>query len=118
MSIESKIFTTLTGLVGGRVFPDFAPEGTQLPYIVYQQVGGTAVSFLEKTVPDIRNGRFQVEVWAPTRNEAMTISQQAEAAMVQATTFNASPYNAYVAQVQEDINLYGALQDFSVWDSR
>lgn len=118
MSIESKIVTTLSSLVGGRVYPDFAPSGATFPYIVYQQVGGTAPAYLDKAVPTVRNGRFQLEVWAKTRSEALTLSLALEQAMTLSTDFEAKPQTAQIADVVEELALYGYIQDFSVWGDR
>ena len=40
MTIETAIYDALKGLVGNRVFPDFAPLGTVRPFITYEQAGG------------------------------------------------------------------------------
>ena len=50
MSLEATLKTLLGPLVGGRCYPDTAPDGAAFPLIIYQQVGGEAVEFLDQTV--------------------------------------------------------------------
>ena len=118
MTIEADLFTTLQALVGGRVFPDLAPDRVATPYVVYQQVGGESVTFLERAVASKKNGRFQVAVWALTRAEASALSLQIEAALVAATLFDAKPLGDRTAVYDEDAALRGARQDFSIWSAR
>jgi hypothetical protein len=119
MTVEQDLFDTLKVLgAGTRVFPDVAPYGTARPYITYQQVGGEPVSFLENTLPSKKNSRFQINCWATTRLAAAALARQVEAAMVQASAFQARPLADHTATHNEDTNLYGTLQDFSVWSDR
>ncbi len=58
MTVDEHMATTLAALAGGRVFPDFAPEGTPAPYIVFQQVGGQGLNHTEGTLPTAENCRM------------------------------------------------------------
>lgn len=116
--VEGDIFNTLKGLVANRCYPDVAPSGAVKPYMVYQQVGGEAPTFLERAQPSKKNGRFQVSVWSTTRAEAANIALQAEAAMVAATAFDAKPVGAPIAVYDDETQLRGSLQDFTVWSDR
>lgn len=118
MSVESDIFNVLKGLVGNRVFPDFAPVTTQRPYITYQQIGGQAVSFLEKSLPSKKNGVYQINVWADTRAQGAALALGIEAALVAATAFEATPTGAPFGDFDADIPVYGCRQDFSIWSER
>lgn len=116
MSVEGLIFTTLRTLVSDRVYPDLAPQDvTALPRITYQQVGGQAVNFLEAALPDKRNGRFQVNVWAATRLQASSLARQAAAALKTEAALNTTILGELVAVYEPDTRLYGTLQDFSFW---
>lgn len=119
MIVETPLHAVLIA-VSARVFPDFAPEGTVRPFIVYQQVGGVAPTFLERAVPSKENGRFQITVWAATRIESKTIAKAIELAMVAATAFDAKPLGAPVALVDDSIAppLRGTAQDYTVWNDR
>ena len=120
MALEADLFACLGSLVGGRVFPDIAPIGTQRPYITYQQVGGDAVSYDDAALPDIGNALVQINVWADNRLSAVMVARLAESALISCASFVARPTGAFVSRVQEDIEpvLYGTLQDFSIWCQR
>ena len=115
MTFESDVVDAIESLVSDRLFADFAPSGTAAPYMVYQQVGGVAVNFVESAHPGKRNARLQLSTWSTTRQEAANLARQAEAALVASTTLRAFVLSAMVATFDEDTALYGAQQDFSVW---
>lgn len=120
MSLEADLKTLLGALSGvsNRVYPDVASVGTTRPYITYQQVGGQAPWFIGKTLPSKRNAEMQVNVWATTRSQAVSLALAAESAMVASTAFDAEPIGAFVAEFDEDLGLYGTRQDFSCWSDR
>lgn len=118
MTTEATLFNTLKTLVSSRVYPDIAPAGTVVPYITYQQVGGEALAFVENTLPSSKNGRYQVNVWASTRAAAAALALQVEAALVQASAFQARAVGAPAATHDTELGLYGTLQDFSIWSTR
>ena len=118
MSVESDIYTLLKGLVGNRCCPDFAPIATVRPYITYVQIGGEALSYTDDTLPNGKNGRFQVNVWGDTRSQCSALMLQVEAALIQATAFQARPVSAPSSDYDHDMLVYGSMQDFSVWSTR
>lgn len=115
MSMESSIFSALSILVAGRVYPDLAPESALRPYIVYQQIGGDAVNFLDVATPNKRNAIVQVAVWADTRLQASAVSVQAEEALRLATALQATVMGATISDYDVDTKLRGARQSFSFW---
>ena len=115
MSVDTQIFSALSSLAGGRVFPDVAPEGTARPYLTYQQVGGDALNYLEGTVPGKRNARIQINAWADTRLAASELSERAEDLLRLAAGLQVEVLGARVSIYEEDTKLRGARQDFSVW---
>lgn len=114
MSIEAKLYTTLSPLFGGRVFPDFAPTGTAKPYCTYQQVGGKPVNFMGAESSDKKNARIQINVWAETRLSAQSLIRQIEDLAVQAPLLGSIESGA-VATFDEANQVRGARQDFSFW---
>lgn len=114
MTVEADIFNALKGLVTNRVYPDDAPMGVALPFIVYQQVGGQAINYLAG-VPDKRNGRFQFDVWAATRKDAAALIRQVEDALRLDQTLLADTMTGALATREPETNLYGYTQDFSIW---
>lgn len=115
MSVESIIFSSLRSLVSDRVFPDVAPEGAIRPYITYQQVGGEAINFVESTVPNKANGRFQLNVWADSRMQASATARQVEAALRGVTALQTEVLGSPFSDYEPDTKLYGTVQDFEFW---
>jgi hypothetical protein len=115
MSLESDVQTALAALVSNRSYPDVAPNNVTAPYVVWQQVGGSAFSFLESAAVGKRNARIQVACWAATRLAASALSRTAEDALVTNTTLRATPLGAMVSDFDEDTRLYGSRQDFSIF---
>jgi len=118
MTVEADLFTTLKGLVGNRMYPDVAPAGAVTPYIVYQQISGQSIQFLERALPSKKNGRFQIAVWSATRAEAASIGLAIENAMQLATVFQVEVIGAPTADYDEDTQLRGSRQDFGIWSDR
>lgn len=118
MSVEGDIFSALTGLVSGHVYPDVAPQAvTTLPRITYQQVGGDAVNFLEPTIPSKKNQRFQVNGWAVNRLAAATLGRQIEDTLRVVPGLQVTVLGAPVAVYEVETGLYGTHQDFSTWSN-
>lgn len=115
--IEPEIVRVIGALVGGKVFPDTAPGGTTPPYAIYQQIGGRKISTLENAPTGRRNGRFQINVWAKTRAQASTLSRAIEVALQTDPAVFADPIGELASDHDDAVQLYGAVQDFSIsWD--
>lgn len=117
MSLESDLYAVLQTICP-RVYPDVAPAGTARPYIVWQQIGGEAVSYTDNEVPSLRNAYVQVSAWAESRLQASLMAQQIEAALIASPTLAARPQSAMQAAYSEDTELRGAMQDFTIWADR
>lgn len=115
MTMETRIYQALRALVADRVYPDFAPAGAGRPYIVYQQVGGVVLSFLDGAVPSARNGRIQVCSWAETRSEASSLITQVESILRSNSDLQVDVLGASVSTSDDETKLRGSRQDFSVW---
>ncbi|WP_288379836.1 DUF3168 domain-containing protein [uncultured Massilia sp.] len=112
MTAEEHIYDTLKHLAGGRVFPDFAPEGEDLPLIVYQAVGGEPANFVSGDQPDKQHTRMQVSVWAATRLQASELGDQVERAVRAATALQTEVAAGRVAVYDEETKYRGTRQDF------
>ena len=112
MSAESLIYDALKHLAGGRVLPDFAPEGTVRPFIVYQAVGGEPMNFISGDQPDKQQVRMQVSVWTETRLEATDLGAQVENAIRAATDLQPEVASGRVATYDETTRYRGTRQDF------
>ena len=115
MSLDEKLFAALSPLVGGEVYPDVAPDGVVKPYITYQQVGGDAVNYTEGSIPDRRNARVQINVWAETRLAASSLSELVEDTLRPMIDLQTEVIGARVSVYEPETKLRGARQDFSIW---
>lgn len=118
MSAEAALVPLLTALVAGHIYPDVAPSGAGLPRIVYQQVGGQSIAFMDGTFPSKENGRMQIVCWAATRLAAINLAKQVEAAVCGSAALQATPLGARASEYEQETNLYACRQDFSVWPNR
>lgn len=116
--VEETLFTALKTLFSNRFYPDVAPAGVANPYGTYQQIGGGSPTFMDNTVPSKENGYYQITAWAETRTAAKTLIKQVESALISSTAFQARPIAASIATRDQETNLYGAMQDFSIWADR
>ena len=114
MSIESTIYAALKTLVGGRVYRDIRKKDEGLPYITFQQVGGTPLNYLDRTKPSKKNARMQINCWHNRRDDVMALARQVEDALL-AVTVKPQVLGAAIADYEEDTGLYGSIQDFSFW---
>lgn len=112
MSMDSMVYAALGGLVGGEVYPDFAPEGTPRPFITFQAVGGNPINMIDNTVPDKERVRVQVNVWAVTRLEASSLGKQAENALRAVAGLQTNVLTGRIATFDDVTELRGTMQDF------
>lgn len=114
MLLEARLVEIATPVLGTRFYPDTSPDVLVFPFGVYQQTGGEALWFGESAVPDERNARVQIEVWARTRLEATTLMRQMEVALAAGLEV-CRPIGALIALYEEQQKIYGARQDFTIW---
>jgi hypothetical protein len=117
VTVETSIYTALKNLVSNRVYRKVAPTTvTALPRITFQQVGGESVVFLDSaTVPSKNNGRFQVNVWHNTSDEASSLARVVRDTLHAYVTLHAKALGEPVGIYEEATNLHGTMQDFSMW---
>lgn len=114
MTIEELLRQIIGPAVGNRVSPDITPDNPVFPLATYQQLGGRAGWYSDKTMPDHKHGRFQINVWSKTRLEASTIARTIEG-LICASELVAEPYGAPTSLYVEALKLYGTRQDFGIW---
>lgn len=113
MTPEALIYDALRHLAGGRVLPDFAPENTEAPFIVYQVVGGEPINYLSGEQPDKQKVRVQVSVWAgEDRIEASELGAAVEAAIRAAVRLQPEAASGRQATYDEETRTRGTRQDF------
>lgn len=97
------------------MFPDFAPQGTQTPYITYQAVGGEPIDMLDGTIPDKTNVRMQINVWSTSRIEASELGAQVELTIRQQVALQPTVLTGRVATLDEETLYRGTMQDFNLF---
>ena len=118
MSMETDLVALLQAICP-RSWPDVAPAGAVLPYIVWQPLGGEALRFVDGTAPDKRNTYLQVAVWSATRAEAIALIHQVEDAITAAPAFaSALPEGEARATYEATTQRYGSIQRFDIWATR
>lgn len=116
--MESDLVVVLQA-VCPRVHPDVAPLATTVrPFITWQLIGGQALRHIDNTASAQRMSFVQINVWSHTRAESLTLARAAEEAMCAATQFNARPDAELIAEFDEDLALYGTMQDFTILANR
>lgn len=113
MSFESDLQSAIGALCGGRCYPDVAPVGSARPYVVYTQVGGKVVAFLEGGPAAARLPRVQINVWHDTRGAANALMRQIDD-LLRAAPWRADALGELIARMDETSQLRGAQQDFQI----
>ena len=116
MTVEAALQAALSPLAS--TWPDFAPYGTARPFICYEQTGGGALSFIDGTLPDKKNGRFSIGVYADTRAQCAAIALQVESVLAAYPAFQASAIHAPISSYQAELKIYGSQQQFSIFSDR
>ncbi len=117
MSLPQAVLRDLLNpLAAGGAHPTTPPDPPTYPCIVFQIVGGRAMWFAEKKLPDHRHYRVQVMAWSPREAEAMATIQAAEKALCE-SDLPAEPYGSAVVMDGnlDPLGLRGVMQDFGVW---
>lgn len=87
MTIRDDIYTrlttgstTLTGLIGTRVYRTQLPQNPTLPALTYWKVSGNRLYDLSQSV-GVSDPRFQVSCWARTSAEAEDVAEAVRGVM-------------------------------------
>lgn len=112
MSIETTIYTALSSLANGKVYPLVSPEKVETPYIVYSKVSSTPENTLNggSTIDLIR---IQVDVYAATYAAVKTLAESTRSALENGAV------KATIQTEQDlfepDLKVYRVSQDYYVW---
>lgn len=111
--MEATLQIILAGIVGPS-FPIVAPENTQAPYAVWQQVGGADESFLDNTRAK-KHGRVQIAIWGPSPAALAPLRETIEATLRARKDMTCTPASAHVMTHEPGTGLYGLRQDWDIW---
>lgn len=104
----------LSPAVSGGVHPLTAAQNALPPYAVYQRIAGTVENTLTGNgAPPINNTRFQIDVWATTYAEAVSVAASVRALMLAWSVQNV--LNLENDEYESDVMLYRVVLDYSVW---
>lgn len=118
MSYETDLRNLLLPLLpaGSNVWPDTTEANAQVPYIIYQQVSGSAYWYMDNTLPGNRNARVQISAWSKSRLTTNDLIREIERTLCEGNPpFNVRPMGAFTTDYDDDLEQYGAMQDFALW---
>jgi hypothetical protein len=114
MTVEETLANCLAAaLPGVKVRPEVADPSDPPPYVVYTQYFGTRVQHLRGD-SGLANPRFQVDVYALTKAEAVQIKNRARAA-IDACAALGAVFIEDGSGYESDTKRYRQRQDFSFW---
>lgn len=117
MSLETDMVVALKQVVS-RSFPVTAPYDTELPYLVWQRIGGKASAYLDEPLPESRNASVQLTVWAATLLDAIGLMNAALVALDAQPMLQISLLGEQRDAYDDGDALMGVQQDISVWGAR
>lgn len=117
MSLETDLMALLQSICP-RIHTDFAPFGSATPYLTFQHIGGESLRYADNSAMDKRFPLIQINAWAKTRMEALTLIRQVEEALCASSAFQTEPQGDSVSTYEPDTKLYGSIQRFEVFGDR
>ena len=104
MSLESLLFTSLTGnsglrsLISARLYPDVLPQGATLPAVVYQRISTPRQHTFGAGCPvAVSRPRLQYACWATTPAAALAVCEALRSALQASGSLRADLDPALVA---------------------
>lgn len=79
-SIDTALYTRLSGLISTRIYPAPIPQNATYPLVVYQQISGPR-SYSMGVQSLIVRARFQLDSWAQTSLAVRSLAEQVRSAL-------------------------------------
>ena len=119
MSLETAVVAVLQAQCP-RVYPSSAPLDTPRPFVTWEHIGGDPLRYVEGTAAAQRMALLQVNVWASTKVQALSLGLAIEDALCIAAGLSVSPNAALQGRFEDSVEppLYGTVQDFTVLGTR
>jgi hypothetical protein len=107
----------VTALVGTKLYPVHAPQGSVPPFVVMSTVSDVPLHSFTNTVDDrLTNARIQIDCYAKLYKDANAIATAVEAALELASSPSLSMMRLNKLDLYDDeTELYRVSADFSVW---
>ncbi len=116
-SLEEYLFEALLS-VCPRVYPDYAEDKVERPYIVYHRLGGQSVLYTEGVLANKINCMIQINVWSQSRALCDELSRKIEKALIEHPLLQVEPISEITTAFDDTTRLRGSMQDFSIWADR
>ena len=110
--IQQDLFAALSGVTGGRVFPNVAPNNVQKPYVVYARVSSAPENTLADGAP-VENTRLQVDCFDTTYAAALALAETVKAAIKSSAITHVLLLEQ--DQFEPEALLHRVILDFSIW---
>lgn len=113
--IENDIYTILSGVAGGRVYPLLIPEKSPLPAISYSRIGTTPSRNMSGATT-IDQVRIQVDTYADTYAQAKSVG-----ASVRSLLENSSAKAILQSELdfyESELRKFRVSQDYYVYEIR
>lgn len=116
--------SSVTALVGARVFPARRPQASELPAIVFTRVSGDR-HYADEGPVDLVETRIMIECWATTYAAAKHVARAVRARLIDVKeTLDGVEFQASFLEAERDLSeggsgqaeyLYRTTLDFVVW---
>lgn len=119
MAVDTAIYARLhagavEALVGTRIFPSVAPEGSAFPMLIYTIVSAVPVMSLSGE-DGLDNAIVQVDSIAETFTAAKALADSVRGAMTSGADFSCVPQSAARVFFDHEAKKHVVQQDFSIW---
>lgn len=116
MNFDQAIYAALRaypGLETIKIRPDVAEQGDVAPYVVYSLIYN-APNWTLAGPSTLDNAHYQVDIYAPIRQQALDFADLITAAITQSAVLTGVPLNV-TSSYEPETKLYRRMLEFSVW---
>ncbi len=118
--------TTITNIVGKRIYPQLAPDKASKPYLVYNRISGPREQIMGGK-SGVAYPRIQITCWASTYTAVKTLAEAVRMALeavvntawgtvtILACIFEGDTDVEEFSETTEAARAYGVALDFTVW---
>ncbi len=111
MSIEQDFYTAISGVAGGRIYPNVARQDTDYPCVVYQRTSTARWNSVDGDQMRVR-ARVQCSCWSQSYAGAKTLAGEVKAA-VRASTLVATT-DSELDDYEDGERLFRVIVDFQI----
>lgn len=112
MSAHSALYSKISSLAGGRVYPSVAPSGVALPRIVFSQIGSSHSHHLVG-IGGKASYEFQIDCWGSSSQEATDLAESCRKLVDVNCNSNWGSETVHASSVSRLVDRYEPPQDGS-----